>query len=135
MSEEQVKNGADKTKYLIDTDVMINHLRKRRDTLIKLSDKKDIILSTSVLNKFELFCGINNAMDKENVEDLIRYFDICDVTEQIADKAAQIAQIKNISAGPLDILIAATCIINKLILVTHNIKHFKSIPDIKVYGQ
>ncbi|OGF50384.1 MAG: hypothetical protein A2231_02500 [Candidatus Firestonebacteria bacterium RIFOXYA2_FULL_40_8] len=133
--KENAKYGIEKTKYLLDTDVLINHLSKKRDTLNKLSEKENISISLSVLNKFELFRGIDDIKDKDTADDVIRYFDVYPVSELIADRASELAKLKNIPAGPVDILIAATCIENNLILVTENIKHFKNIPGLVIYKE
>lgn len=131
---EHVKHNIEKTKYLVDTDVLINHLNRKRDTLNRLSEKENIVICISVLNKFELFRGIDNVKDKDSADNLVEYFDVYPVNELIAERASKIAKINNLPAGPIDILIAATCIENNLTLVTENRKHFKDIPGLVIYA-
>ncbi|MFH1825493.1 MAG: PIN domain-containing protein [Candidatus Firestonebacteria bacterium] len=130
----QAKYGIERTKYLIDTDVLINHINKKKDTLIKLSERENIILSLSVLNKFELYRGARTIKDKDIINDIVRFFDVIIVDDQIAEKAAELSQLGNLySLGIMDLIIAATCILHNLILVTENKKHFKLIPEIEIY--
>ncbi len=130
---ENKNNNLQNTCFLLDTDVLINHLNKKRDMLNKLTEKENINISISVLSKFELFCGIDSPKDKCMAEDVIRYFKVYPVNELIVDRASEIAKLNNLAAGPIDIFIAATCIENNLTLVTENKKHFKDIPGLEMY--
>ncbi len=134
--EARSKAGPEKQKYLIDSDVLINHIHKKRDTLVKLIEKDNIEVSASVLNKIELYRGARNEKDKVIIDDLLRYFFIYEVEELIADKVYELCSINKLgSLGPMDLMIAATCLVNNLVLVTHNLKHFSPVPELKIYKE
>jgi len=134
--ESRAKSVHEKQKYLIDSDVLINHIHKRRDTLVKLIEKDNITVSSSVLNKIELYRGARNEKDKTIIDDLMRYFYIYEVDELVADKVYELCALNKLgSLGPMDLMIAATCLVNNLVLVTHNLKHFSLVPDIKIYKE
>ena len=134
--ESRAKSVHEKQKYLIYSDVLINHIHKRRDTLVKLIEKDNITVSSSVLNKIELYRGARNEKDKTIIDDLMRYFYIYEVDELVADKVYELCALNKLgSLGPMDLMIAATCLVNNLVLVTHNLKHFSLVPDIKIYKE
>ena len=134
--ESRAKSVHEKQKYLIDSDVLINHIHKRRDTLVKLIEKDNITVSSSVLNKIELYRGARNEKDKTIIDDLMRYFYIYEVDELVADKVYELCALNKLgSLGPMDLMIAATCLVNNLVLVTHNLKHFSPVPELKIYKE
>lgn len=104
--------------------------------ICKLIEKDNITVSSSVLNKIELYRGARNEKDKTIIDDLMRYFYIYEVDELVADKVYELCALNKLgSLGPMDLMIAATCLVNNLVLVTHNLKHFSLVPDIKIYKE
>ncbi|MFH1824438.1 MAG: PIN domain-containing protein [Candidatus Firestonebacteria bacterium] len=123
--------------YLIDTNIIINILNKnKRDFDLIFSLEKKEILSISVLTIYELFIGIHDENVKKTARELLKYFKTVDITSDICEKASEIMkqnkQLEDI-LGIVDLLLAATCILHKLILITENKKHFKLIPEIEIY--
>ncbi|OGF48059.1 MAG: hypothetical protein A2452_04725 [Candidatus Firestonebacteria bacterium RIFOXYC2_FULL_39_67] len=121
-------------KYLIDTDVLINQLKAGSNKLSAVVNETEYIY-ISVINEYELFRGIHNENQIAALEKSLSFFGRIQISSEIAKKAADYARDKNIinSLGLADILIAATCNIHGLVLVTENIKHFRMIPDIIIY--
>ncbi|MFH1823654.1 MAG: type II toxin-antitoxin system VapC family toxin [Candidatus Firestonebacteria bacterium] len=118
-------------RYLVDTDIIINQIRNK-DTKMFLDLCKSGILHISVLTEYELFYGILNEKMREEVENFLSFFKKINITSDICRKAAEIKQ-KNKQIELVDLLIASTCYVYKMILVTGNKKHFKIIPEIEIY--
>lgn len=115
-------------KLLIDTNVLIDHLRGFRnatDFLLKVIEVgNDLHIST--LTEMELFAG-KNISEKENADlvNLLNSFDIIHVNSAIARKAGELLRLYYYNGlAPVDALIASSAIYTKSILVTKDIKHF-----------
>ena len=118
-------------KYLIDAYVIINHINKKSDLLTKFKGKH---LCMSVLTIFELYLGAESQKDIALLDDLLRYFEKIDVNYNVSQKAAGMGRHGNLSnIGVVDLILAATSIEYKLVLVTGNKKHFKMIAGIEIY--
>lgn len=126
-------------KYLLDTNVIINHLRgknKINKTIIKSG------VTISIITWAELIYGAYKSVNKEKslaviealIEDL--QITILSLNEKMVFQYAEL-KVKLEKTGKIlddfDLLIAATAITNKITLVTHNIKHFRRIPELIVY--
>lgn len=78
--------------------------------------------------------AINSQKKLKKFKVLCEVFGIIELSNKVFEKAAQIyanLRRKGELIEDADILIAATCIINDLILVTNNKKHFSRIKDLK----
>ena len=135
MSENTPKYGKTGTPLLVDSDILINHLNGHNTDLIP-SLKKTADLHISVLNEYEVLIGIQDPNILDAVVNFLNFFEKLPVTEEISRKASEIAKSsKPIQSAlkPMDLLIAATCVVNKMPLVTNNKKHFKQIKEIVLY--
>ncbi len=121
-------------KYLVDSDVLINHLKSGNSKLISIVNETEHVY-ISVINEYELYRGAHNESQIAALEKSLVFFGKIEISTEIARKAADYARDRNIlnSLGLADILIAATCQVRGLVLVTENIKHFKLIPDITLF--
>lgn len=125
-------------KYLLDTDVLINHFRGKE------AIKFEIITSgmgISIITLGELLYGayksstpqknlIKLEQDLTSIEVVIE-----DLNGVVMKKFAEIKaylEKKGTKLEDFDLLIGATAIVNGLILVTGNIKHFKRIQGLKI---
>lgn len=133
MSEEQAKYGL---KYLIDTDVIINHLKVGSNKLNTIINRTDMVY-ISVITEYELYRGIHNDEERNMLRTKLKFFRKIDINSDICIKASEYIKNDHIkqSLGLADLLIGATCNINDLVLVTNNIKHFKMIKDINLYEE
>ena len=119
---------------LIDTSIIVEHLRKRnkrKSLLYSLIETH--VLYTSTIVEFELFAGATNARKQQDIHDILSLFHILPLTSDIAQQAASIYQDlkKNneiIEVG--DILIAATTIHANLPIMTMNTTHFQRIEGV-----
>ena len=119
--------------YLIDTNIIIDHLRGDKNVAFFLEDieNKNIKASISVLTEYELlvYPPITHKQEQEIIS-FISIFAIFNVTSSIVKIAARFR--RTYSTDIVDSLIAATAFKNKSTLITRNIKHFKNIKDIQV---
>lgn len=120
-------------RYLIDTNIIIDHLRGDNSITSFLEDieNKKIPASISVITEYELliFPGLTTQQEKEIIS-FIGIFPILNITSSIVRIAARFKRIYNTAV--VDSLIAATAHKNKSVLITRNIRHFKNIKDIQV---
>lgn len=122
----------ERAKYLIDTNAVIDYLGN------KLSDKgmnfmNGIIDGTpnvSIVTKIEVL-GFN-ASDQhyEILSNFINDVSVLDLTNNVVDATIEIR--KKYKAKLPDAIIAATAIVNDLILISRNISDFKNIGNLEV---
>ena len=127
--------------YFLDTSVIINFLIRGKRGDIDLVNSIDGELTSSYICLAELYEGIfrtKNRNEEENT--ILRFFtklnNIFGIDHQTAQKFGQIrADLKTRGKviGDIDTLIAATCIVHDLTLITHNPKHFARILELKIY--
>lgn len=125
-------------KYLLDTNIIVDHLRNK-----KLLDEYLLLdgVGISIITVAELFYGayksdnppimiqkLENVIKKLNIE--IVNLNLQTISEFGKIKAG--LEVKGERLEDFDLLIAATAIVNKLILVTLNIKHFKRIENLEL---
>lgn len=116
-------------KYLVDTDILINHFRKK-EAIPELILEQGVI---SIISLGELIYGAYKSIYpqksliilKKNLQ--ILDFEIINLDEiiiaEFGRRKADL-EIKGVRLDDFDLLIAATALVKKLILVTRNIKHY-----------
>lgn len=121
-------------KFLLDSDVLINILRNRtkiRDAISTLVKSTQPCIS--VINALEMY---KNCFPKEesSTQKFLSGHRMIDVNLAIAKLAGEYwKRHKNVHVNIADYIIAATCKINHLTLVTGNVKHYP-MNDIKIIG-
>ena len=125
----------DKQKiYLIDSDMIINHLRKFFNLFDFLSPliEEQTVFKVSVISKAEVFAGQSSKLVKQQrlIESIFVFFEVMDITSDIAKKAGEYKRDYRVPL--IDAIIAASAVLNKAILITRNTKHFKEILDLEV---
>lgn len=126
-------------RYLIDTNIIIYRLKnlgKVNDNFLKNKDKD---MAVSVISYGELVFGAKKSkfVDKNlrTVNLIKEIFPLVDVNCDAMDVFGEIkafAQKSGMPIDDMDLLIASTAIANGFTLVTHNIKHFENIPNLKL---
>ncbi|HDH12143.1 MAG TPA: type II toxin-antitoxin system VapC family toxin [Nitrospirae bacterium] len=118
----------------IDTDVLIDHLRKKRNALDFLSKEieEGSLLFVSVISRVEIFAGMRRGEE----DAVICLFDLItpiEVDMTIADKAGDYMRkfSKSHALNIGDAIIAATTREMTLKLITKNVKHYP-MKDIEV---
>ena len=114
--------------YLLDTDVLIAYLRGYTETvsLLKELTEKGADFSVSAVTVVEIEAGIRDK-EKEKTYELLDLFEICPLdisTAQLAGSFLRKYRGKGISLSLADVIIGATAVIQDLILVTYNTRHY-----------
>ena len=123
--------------HLIDTNILINAIRQKKGRLELLRDlvENGGALGCSVVTVGEIYAGMRSH-EKTRTEDLLRGFEEFEVTGEIARQAGtlknQAAAGGFILALP-DMIIGATALVHKLVLVTENRKDF-ALPGLLLYN-
>ena len=125
--------------YALDANIIIDFLNKEGVAVVefdKTARAKIPMVIPSIVD-YEVLRGFYHTPKprKEPVYSNMRIScPVIAVNANISDCAAQIwAKLRKAgrTIGDADILIAATCIVNSYILVTHNVKHFEGIDELK----
>lgn len=124
----------------LDTDIIIDFLRNEKNAIkiIRNLWNKNIELSTTSINTFELFKGAlesNNKEDQETVHKFISNLKILNFDLNSSKKAAglfKFLKTKGELIDPADLMIASTAVINNEKLLTRNAQHFKRISELEL---
>ena len=123
------------TKYLLDSDIIIWHLRGRKEVTEMLRDLQRFGLpGCSALSVLEVQLGVKKG-EEEKTDRFLKSLKVFDVNSEIAGKAAHLirkSKARGITIDIPDAVIASTCILHNLILLTYNRKHYP-ISDLKFH--
>lgn len=115
------------SKYLLDSDVLIWHLRgKSKIQNLVLSLGRSALLSCSVLSVIEIEAGMHHG-EEEATRELINSLQIEEVDLPVASLAGFFIKSYRSQGVTLDIVdatIAATAVKRGMVLVTANTKHY-----------
>ena len=126
----------DNRNLLIDTSIIIEHLRKQNkqnSILFKIVD--NYIFNVSTIVEFELFAGATNEQKIRDINEILEICVVQPMTSEIAKGAAEIYQNlkqKNQLIEIRDIFIAATSIVTSIPLITLNTKHFERVYSLEL---
>jgi predicted nucleic acid-binding protein len=124
--------------YCIDSDVLIWHLRSGdrqkvvEQHLVRLATAGT--LSCSMLSVAEVEQGVRRG-EEEKTRALLRSLEAHPVDRATAERAGEIVRelrSRGLTVGLADAIIAATCIIHGLTLVTYNVADFEKIPGLAI---
>lgn len=126
-------------RVVLDADVFIDYLKGKSEDFILLVNEAgergySFFVPTAVL--VEIFVGYEFLeLDKfERAGKLLEDFECVALTEEIALKAGRIGRENKLGfLGTVDLAVAATAIAIGAEVATHNVKHFKLIPGIKIF--
>ncbi len=115
------------SKFLLDTDVIIWHLRGRKDVTRALFELQAFdVPSCSALSVLEVQVGVKKG-EEAKTDLFLGSLTVVDVTKKIAERAAQAVRQQRAQGVTIDLpdaIIAATCLVHGLTLVTYNTKHY-----------
>lgn len=123
---------------LIDTSVLIAYKRKLNEDLLLLKEfalQNNAVLCLSTLVVFEFFAGkeIENIKRFNEAKETISFFSLLNIDRNTSLKAAELFRKSKIVLPVVDLLIAASAIVQHGEVATYNIKHFKHIPEVKLF--
>lgn len=123
------------TRFMLDSDVIIWHLRGRREVTEMLRNLHNLRLpGCSAVSVFEVQMGLKRG-EEEATRRFLKALRIFDVNWEIAERSAQLVRehkSKGSTLGVADALIAGTCLLHDLTLVTYNQKHYP-IAELNLY--
>lgn len=120
-------------KYLLDTNILIDHLRGDPDAVRFLRDIESgrVRATISVITECELLTGTTLSRQEERrVTELLELLPRLAVTSRIARVGAQLRRRYPITIA--DALIAATAMLSHATLLTRNLKDFRTIRGLHV---
>ena len=120
-------------RVLIDTSVLIAHLRGQIRLHEKIADDEQLYISA--ITVYELEYGARRAGRASDLDALRRWFTILPFDEAAARKAAEVqAKLvrKNKRIGDRDVLIAGTALVHDLALMTRNVREYRRVPGLRV---
>lgn len=126
-------------KIVIDTSVIVDFTRGRsthfKDVIkYSVSENVDLFIPTVVV--VEIFVGreMLDRKKKNEVKKLIKGIKRVNLDSNLAMATAKLGRKVNFPFDIADLTIAATTLSLKAYLATHNVKHFKQIPKLKIFN-
>lgn len=123
------------SRFLLDSDVIIWHLRGQKEVTEVLRDLQRFGLpACSALSVLEVQLGVKKG-EEEKTDHFLKSLRIFDANMEIANHAARLIReyrTKGVTLDLPDAIIASTCILHDLTLVTYNTKHYL-IAELKFY--
>jgi predicted nucleic acid-binding protein len=110
-------------EVLLDTDVLIDHVRGRRHLEVGTH------MSVSVITRTELYAG--DQREEPAVQALLGRMKELDVNHAIARRAGRIKRDAHLKIA--DALIAATALEHQLPLMTRNLRHFERVAGLTIH--
>lgn len=122
----------------LDSDMIINFLRNERTSVNKILalQEKDEFITTTSINEFEIWKGIersNSEKKKEEIEQFFKDIEIFTFESKASKKAAEIFEDLRLKGEPideLDVMISAIAITRNEPLLTNNKNHFERIKEL-----
>jgi len=126
------------TGFMLDTDISSYIIKRRPATLVEKFEKHAESLNLSVITAAQLRFGAEKAGRPKLAELVEAYLErvaILDWTNEVTSHYARIRTELERAGKPIgnmDLLIASHAVSQRMTLVTNNIKHFSSVPGLKV---
>lgn len=126
------------SNVVIDTSVVINHLKGSSDDLKQLltlqnQDRIRILIPYIVI--VELFAGqeVKRKADRQKLEKIIGRFVAVGLSMDSSQQAGDLIRVYSQIPGANDLIIAAIAIEQEAQIATHNRKHFEQIRGVKLF--
>lgn len=123
-------------RVLVETSILLRHLRQK-DKEISIFRKavRKYRLFLSVITVYEIEFGAVRAGRVSDLTPILPSVEILSIDQEVARKSAEIhADLisRNQDIGIKDVLIAATCLVNNLPVLTLNIDHYSRVSGLKM---
>ena len=124
----------------LDTNIITAFLKNDLRVVQRVSDYLELFekLTINIISYYEILRGLKDLGNEEKLkrfEGFIQENELVSIRKETVEKAAEIyAYLKK--EGNLiedaDILMASTAIVEDLVLITNNIKHFKRVKSLRI---
>lgn len=128
----------DLSRILVDTSVLIDYSKGYGELLGKLLDDQDqgkvqLVVNSVVLAEFMTDKHLKNKRLMEKSARFMELFEVAEMGRREGYLAGELLRLG--TCGSLaDSLIAATCLKQRMYLLTRNVKHFEKVAGLKFYG-
>jgi len=126
-------------RYLLDTDWIIHSLKGSHIVTEKVKELREEGLAISIVSIAEIYEGIFGSKDPDKHEKVFKEFltgvTVLEITEEICKRFGELRnglRKKGELIGDFDLLIASTTLVDGLILLTDNVKHYEKVKDLKI---
>jgi len=127
-------------KSLLDTSILIAFLKGEKKVFTKVEEYLQEFneLSLSIISYYEILRGLKYLGNKRRItdfEELMNKSEIITLNRAIMVKASEIYSTlkrRGELIGDADILIAASCLVRNMTLITNNENHFRRIDNLPV---
>ncbi len=118
--------------YLVDTDILIDMTRGKKDAMDYLDSLGD--WAVSIVSGMEILAGAKDRREVREIDIMLATYRKVHLSEEIGQLAYNLMKqyVKSHGLDPSDALIAATAIREGLTLATRNRKHFAAIGGLEV---
>jgi predicted nucleic acid-binding protein len=119
-------------RYLVDSDILIDGLRKKQTAADYLDSLGD--WSYSIASAMELFAGARNKQEIQTIEKSLAPYERIGLSADIGERGLELLRkhAKSDGTGTMDALIAATALSQGMTLSTKNDKHFRNIDGLSL---
>jgi tRNA(fMet)-specific endonuclease VapC len=115
------------SRFLLDSDVIIWHLRGRNEVTEMLMElQKYGVPGCSAISILEVEVGLKKS-EEEKTSRFLKALKVFEVNREVASQAAKFVRdqkSKGLTLGLGEAIVAGTCLLNNLTLVTYNRKHY-----------
>ncbi len=124
------------TQLVIDTDVVIDHLRKKTGVLKHVL--RIYSCAITAINLYELrSVPFLSDHQRNSLEEVLQITKVIPFNQNAAERAAEIWNTLRASGqliGAQDVQIAGICVANDFPLLTRNKNHFQRVPDLILFA-
>jgi len=126
----------EKGLVICDTNIFIHWFNNDQVTIQRLKDIGPENIALSVITVMELIAGADNNNQLKQLNKKIRHYSVLGFSQEISYFALKLFEKYHLSHKLQipDAIIAATAIEYNLPLFTYNLKDFRYIPGLKLYG-
>ena len=126
-------------KLVLDTDVIVDHLRGKDGGSLVRRLQKESQLATTMINAFELYYGAYKSKDVASnlasVKGFLSAIDVLDIDEPSMEEAGRVLaalEKKGTSIDSRDLFIGCVSVARGFALLTNNHRHLGRIPNLLV---
>ena len=122
------------TQYLVNTTILVDFLRGRKEAKTWLEGFPEGGLAISVITAAELLAGCHNKQEQKRLEAELEQYDLVLTSTAISSTAWEWYRQHRLSDGVgfFDCLIGASAYHCGLTVCTLNDKHFRPLPEVRV---